>query len=74
VKRSELTGAEGGAIVTRSDGMEGVNDDEVRRKLAALAKGTLAVIEGHDDESVASDETGAASDDPAGEAHGDRDA
>ena len=74
VKRSELTGAEGGAIVTRSDVMEEESDDEVQRRLAVLARGTLAVVAGHDDESMASDEAGVTGDDPASEAQGDRDA
>ena len=68
VKRSELTGAEGGAIAMRNDGMEEVSDEEVQRRLAALAWGTLAAVAGHDGEPVASDATGPADDDPAGEA------
>lgn len=68
VRRSELTGAEGGAIVTRNDPMDEASDDQVQSRLAALAKGTLAVIEGIDVEPVASDATGAEDDDPVGQA------
>lgn len=63
VKRSELTGAEGGPIETR-DGLDEVSDDELQRRIGTLARGALAVIGGG---SVADDAPGAAADDSAGE-------
>jgi hypothetical protein len=68
VKRSELTGAEGGAIALRNDGLEEVSDEELQRRIAALAAGALAAVgEGYAGESVAGDEAGATGNDPAGE-------
>lgn len=43
VRRNELTGAEGGAIQTRS-GLDEVDDGELRRRIGTLARGALAVL------------------------------
>lgn len=66
-KRSELTGASGGAIALRSDELNEVSDDELQRRVEALARGALAVVgQGHADEPVVGDAGGAAGDDSAG--------
>ncbi|MEZ4542091.1 MAG: hypothetical protein R3C43_19110 [Chloroflexota bacterium] len=68
VKRAELTGAEGAAISMRHDGLDEVSDEELQRRVAALAYGALAAVgEGYTDEPVASDAPGAAGDDSASE-------
>lgn len=69
VKRSEVTGAEGGAVAFRSDGLDEVSDEELQRRVAALARGALATIGAAElaDGAVAGDAGGAAGDDPAGE-------
>lgn len=63
VKRSELTGAEGGPIETR-DGLDEVSDDELQRRIGTLARGALAVLGGGPVADVA---PGAAADNSAGE-------
>jgi hypothetical protein len=60
VRRSELTGAAGGPIETRRDGLDEVSDDELQRRLGTLARGALAILGGGP---VADDATGAAADD-----------
>lgn len=75
-KRNELTGAEGGAIALRSDELNEVSDDELRRRVEALARGTLAVVgresdqggQGRTDGEMAGDAGGTEGDDPAGKA------
>lgn len=63
VKRSELTGAEGGPIQTRN-GLDELDDSELQRRIGTLARGALAVLGGG---LVARDAQGAADDDPARE-------
>ena len=63
VKRSELTGADGGPIATR-DGLDEVNDEELHRRIGTLARGALAVIGGGP---VADVEEGVTVDDPESE-------
>lgn len=63
VRRSELTGAEGGPIQTQQ-AMDEVSDDELQRRIGTLARGALAVFGGGP---VAGNAPGAAGDDPAGE-------
>lgn len=70
VRRSELTGAAGGAIMMKDETNE-VSDDDLQRRLGALALGALAVI------GVGAGggaEARPAADDSAGAAEGDRDA
>jgi hypothetical protein len=63
VKRSELTGADGGPIATR-DGLDEVDDDELHRRIGTLARGALAVLGGG---TVADVEAGAEAEDSEGE-------
>src|SRR5690606_23636154 len=65
VKRSERTGAGGGAIATRNDGMDEASDEQVQHRVVTLARGAIAAVEGHDVESMAGDAAGPADDDPA---------
>lgn len=63
VKRSELTGADGGPIATR-DGLDEVNDEELHRRIGTLARGALAVLGGGP---MADVEAGSEADDTEGE-------
>lgn len=66
VRRSELTGADGGPIQTR-DGLDEVSDDELQRRIGTLARGALALLGGG---AVAVDAAGAATDNSASEEGG----
>lgn len=75
VRRAELTGPEGGAIAMRNDGLDEVSDEELQRRIAVLAAGTLTVVgAGVVGGAVGDDEEGPAADDPASEGKGNGDA
>jgi hypothetical protein len=65
-KAVEVAGRNGGAIVIRNDPMDEVSNDEAQRRLGALARGALAVIEGIGNRPVAGDAAGVADDDSTG--------
>ncbi len=67
-ERTEHTGPGGAPIVIRNDPMDEVSNYEAQRRLGALARGALAVIEGIGNRPVAGDAAGVADDDTTGAA------
>ena len=67
VRRNELSGPDGSAIVTHADPLEEKSDHDIQRGLAELARGTLVVLAAADDRPLDNDESWSASDDSAGE-------
>lgn len=63
VKRAELSGVDGGPITYRNDDMSEVSDDELRRRIDALARGALVAIGTHDDAGELANTAGVFADD-----------